>query len=80
MMKSWTDVLDVLERQLNRQERAFRIAGDLPNVLVLERPDEPMSATEEVRAIDLMQRHDALITDTLEMMKRGRTQTASPYS
>lgn len=79
-MSAWTPVLDTLERQLHRQENAFRGSGALPNVLLLDRPEEAMSPSEEIRAIDLVQRHDVLITDTLAVMKRGRAKVASPYS
>lgn len=79
-MSAWTSVLDTLERQLHRQQDAFRGSGDVPNGILLDRPEEAMTASEEIRAIDLVQRHDALITDTVAVMKRGRAKTVSPYS
>jgi len=77
---SWTPVLDTLERQLHRQEVAFRGSGAMPDGLRLERPDAPMTQPEQIRAIDLMQRHDLLITETLGVMKRNRHRSATPYS
>lgn len=77
---SWSRVLDTLERQLHRQENAFRSSGPLPQILVLENPDVPMSESEQVRAIDLMQRHDQLIAETVAVLKRRRRETSSPYS
>jgi small-conductance mechanosensitive channel len=76
---NWTSVLDTIERQLRRQENAFRSSGKMPSELRLERPEAPMSSAEQIRAIDLMQRHDALIAQTLEVMKRSRRASATPY-
>lgn len=77
---SWSQVLDTLERQLHRQEVAFRGNGAVPRTMRFEAPDAPMSPAEQIRAIDLMQRHDQLITDAVAVMKRQRRETASPYS
>ncbi len=77
---TWTSVLDTLERQLHRQENAFRGSGAMPDGLRLERPDAPMSHSEQIRAMDLMQRHDRLITDTLALMKRNQRRSSSPYA
>jgi hypothetical protein len=79
-VSAWTPVLDTLERQLHRQEDAFRGSGEVPNGVLLDRPEEVMTPSEEIRAIDLVLRHDALITDTLAVMKRGRAKAGSPYS
>lgn len=77
---TWSHVLDMLERQLHRQEIAFRGNGAVPRGLLFEPPATPMSPAEQIRAIALMQRHDQLITDTVAVMKRQRRETASPYS
>ena len=77
---NWTGVLDTLERQLHRQEVAFRGTAAMPDGLRLERPDSAMTESEQIRAIDLMQRHDLLITETLAVMKRTRRTTSTPYS
>ncbi len=77
---TWTNVLDTLERQLHRQETAFRGSGTMPDGLRLEHPAVPMTDFEQIRAIDLMQRHDELITQTLAVMKRTRRPSSTPYS
>jgi len=78
-VSDWTLVLDLLDRQLRRQEHAFRRSGVLPDGLLLDRPTEAMTPDELVRATDLMQRTDALIFETLEAMAPMRRPTASPY-
>jgi len=73
-------MLDTLERQLHRQETAFRGTGNMPENIGLEPPEAAMTNSERIRAIDLMQRHDTLITNTLAVMKRNRRRSPSPYS
>lgn len=77
---TWTSVLDTLERQLHRQDVALRGSGAMPDPVRLDAPDVPMTSSEQIRAIDLMQRHDKLITLTLAVMKRNRRRTSTPYS
>ena len=78
-MNAWTLVLDRLEHQLRRQERAFESGEPLPPTLAFERPDEPMTATEVIRASDLMCRTDALIDRVVVVVRFGRGQGFSPY-
>lgn len=78
-MTEWTQALDTLERQLIRQERALAGTGRLPDGILLDAPSVGMDPTEQIRAIALMQRHDQLITETLQVMKRGRARAATPY-
>jgi len=77
-VSAWTPILDRLEHQLRRQERAFDGGAPLPPTITFERPDEPMTPTETIRATDLMLRTDALI-DRAVVMVRGRGQGSSPY-
>ena len=79
-MSEWTLALDALERQLQRQELALRGSGDVPNGVLFQAPGSAMTSAEQVRALALMQRNDTLLTDTLAMMRRGRRETATPYS
>lgn len=78
-MTEWSQALDTLERQLSRQERVLSGSGRLPEILLLDAPAVAMTMTEQIRAIALMQRHDQLIAETLEMMKRRRARPATPY-
>ncbi len=78
-MSEWTQLLDVLERQLARQERAFRASGELPNGLNLQQPDSVMTHAERVRATALMQRTDALLYETLDVMRQNRRPQTTPY-
>lgn len=77
---TWTNVLDALERHLQRQHVAFRGSGALPDPVRLDVPAVPMTNVEQVRAIDLLQRHDELISSTLAVMKQHRTRSSTPYS
>lgn len=79
-MTTWTQALDAFERQLHRQQLALVGRGDVPIDLRIDPPDVPMSDTEQVRAIALMQRNDAMLGDTLALIKKSRRESASPYS
>ena len=80
LLRLFCCLLDLLEGQLRRQERAFRNGGDPPRGLSLERPDVPMTAAETVRATDLMQRTDALIDEAVQIVRVRRSQVQSPYA
>lgn len=79
-MTDWTRALDMIERQLHRQEAALRGTTDVPPIIRFEAPEDPMTDEEQVRAIALMQRNDSMITETIERMKRSRRANATPYS
>ena len=72
-------MLDLLERQLSRQEDAFRRRGVIPDAVQPTQPDQPMTNSERVRATDLQQRTDALLYETLEAMAPLRRPNTSPY-
>lgn len=79
MTSEWSNLLDRMERQVRRQERALDAGDPLPTIMTLEAPTTPMTSAERVRATALMQRTDGLITTTLDAMKAQRRPTASPY-
>ena len=78
-MSAWTPILDRLEHQLRRQEQAFASGSPLPPTLRIDRPDEPMSAAETIRATDLMARTDDLIDRVVVVVRGGRGAGSSPY-
>ncbi|MGI9607324.1 MAG: hypothetical protein ACR2P0_14405 [Acidimicrobiales bacterium] len=75
----WTEILDALEHQMKRQERAFDDGGDVPAAVIPIAPNEPMSPEQRVRAAGLQQRTDALLDRTL-MAIEGNRRSRSPYS
>ena len=79
-MTEWAGVLDTFEHQLIRQDAAYRRGGKMPRGLRLEPPSEPMTDGERLRALDLMQRTDALITETLATLRSNPKPRHSPYS
>jgi len=76
----WTRLLDVLERQLSKQHNSFRHGEEPPKGLMLDRPEVPMTTSESIRAADLMQRTDALLTQTVDALRAQRRLADSPYS
>jgi len=78
-MSAWTPILDRLEHQLRRQERAFTRGTPVPPAVTFARPDESMTPTETIRATDLMLRTDALIDRAVVVVRFGRGQGPSPY-
>jgi hypothetical protein len=78
-MSEWSLLLDRMERQVRRQERALDAGEPLPGILQLDAPATPMTPGERVRATALMQRTDGLITSTLESMKAQRRPNSTPY-
>lgn len=79
MSSEWSQILDRMERQVRRQERALEAGEPLPGIMSLQAPETPMTAAERVRATALMQRTDGLITSTLDAMKAQRRPSPSPY-
>lgn len=75
----WTDVLDVIERQIARQERAFE-RGEETETVVPVAPPTPMSERERVRASDLLQRTNDLLDRTLAAVRSGGGRSSSPYA
>lgn len=79
MTTDWTAILDRMERQLHRQERALASGEPLPGILTLTPPESPMTGAERVRATALMQRTDGLLTATLDSMRAQKRPHATPY-
>lgn len=79
MTTAWTEILDRMERQLRRQERALESGEPVPGVLTLAPPESSMTAAERVRATALMQRTDGLLTATLESMRAQKRPHTTPY-
>ncbi len=79
MTSEWSLLLDRMERQVRRQERALEDGDPLPGIMQLERPDIAMTSAERVRATALMQRTDGLITATLATMKSQLRPSSTPY-
>ena len=78
-MSAWSPILEQLEHQLRRQERALRSGAPVPPTMVFDRPTEPMTPTETIRATDLMMRTDALLEATVTVVRSGRSPGSTPY-
>lgn len=78
-MSSWCHVLDQLANQLDAQEKALTAGRPVPPDLEIDPPDEPLTTTERIRAIQLFERSEGLLDLVADRFGRSQPHRPSPY-